>query len=432
MPSDDAGVAAPAIAQAADGDGSAAVAADKVSLGYRRKGDEDFAEVNVSTVEPFAGAVDHRLAESVAASRIPQAALSPDRMAGAAGNGASAFLRKVAAAGDAAARVAAGGSAAPAFEATPLSSRLSGAGEQAWQSRYFADNPLVGGIYQGDGNRSDASALLGAAKAARYVLLGETHDNPDHHRLQNDIVADLAAQSADMSLVFEMIPMRLGSAVSAFGSSEAGSIDLDSLADRLEWTARGWPDFSGYRPLFETAKRQGLSVAAGDLDRDVVSSIAANGVDNLPAEERARLSLDAPADPALRAELEDEVRSAHCGLMPVAAIAPMAVAQRARDGALAAAMVDAAKTRDKAVLIAGAGHVRADRGVPSILKKKDPAADALSVRMLEVAGEDGDPADYGLSAEAPAPYDFTIFTPRADVDDPCQSLRRRMEEKAGE
>ncbi|MBP0615163.1 ChaN family lipoprotein [Jiella mangrovi] len=413
---------------------------DRVSLSYRRKGDENFAEVKVATVEPFGGAsaVEHHIAARIAATSeahiAGETALASKGSDHPAQNGASAFLRKVAAAGDAAAsgdQTDAAPAQAPAFETTRLSSRLIDNDEPAWQSRFFADNPLVGGIFQGDGNRSDAQRLIGAAKSARYVLLGETHDNPDHHRLQSDIVSDLADQSTDLALVFEMIPHRLGDAVASFGTSRSSSIDLDSMADRLEWSDRGWPEFSMYRPLFETAKRQGLSVEAGDLDRDVVSAIARNGVSGLSAEERARLSLDGAADPAMIADLGEEVRSAHCGLMPEAAIMPMVDAQRARDGSLAAAMVDAAKTGDKAVLIAGAGHVRDDRGVPSIIKRNDPEAQTLSVRMMEVADEDGDLADYGLTAEAPAPYDFTIFTPRADVDDPCEALRARLKGKAG-
>ncbi|NDW03222.1 ChaN family lipoprotein [Jiella pacifica] len=410
----------------------------RVSLAYRRKGDENFAEVQVSTVEPFVGAVDRRIAASVADGAVPpvsaSAALAPTASHISSPNGATAFLTKLAAAGDAAAAAdmtaaKAADAAAPAFEATPLSSRLLDADEPAWQSRFFADNPLVGGIFQGDGNRADAAALMSAAKTARYVLLGETHDNPDHHRLQSDIVADLADATADLSLVFEMIPPRLGSVVSAFGTPRAGAIDVDALADRLEWSERGWLDFSMYRPMFETARREGLAVAPGNLDRDVVSSIARGGVSALPPEMRTRLSLDVPADPETVADLTEEVRTAHCGLMPEAALSAMADAQRARDGAMAAAMVDAARSGNGAVLIAGSGHVRDDRGVPSILKRVDPEAETLSVRMLEVAGEDGNPADYGLAAETPAPYDFTIFTPRADRDDPCEALRARMEKK---
>ncbi|MAU97897.1 MAG: hypothetical protein CMP81_18805 [Fulvimarina sp.] len=445
MPSGDASVsAAPAMAEAGEGVAAGPTTGDRVSLGYRRNGDQDFAEVKVATVEPFRDAitVDAHIAAAVAADAAAPAAeriagetaLAPVYSSSRSRTGAAAFLTKVAAAGDAAASASsamAEGSveAAPAFETTPLSKRLFDAEQPEWQSRFFADNPLVGGIFQGDGNPADAAALIGAARSARYVLLGEKHDNPDHHRLQSDIVADLAQNAANLSLVFEMIPQRLGSAVSAFGTERGTSIDLEGLADRLEWAERGWPDFSMYRPLFETAKQHGFPVAPGNLDREVVSSIVANGVSSLSPEERARLSLDTDADPAMLADLMNEVRSSHCGLMPEGSIAPMADAQRARDGALAAAMQDAAKDGDTAVLIAGFGHVRNDRGVPAILKRRDADAGTVSVRMLEVDGEDGAVADYGLTAEAPAPYDFTIFTPRVDIDDPCEALRAQMPAK---
>ncbi|TFF19667.1 hypothetical protein E3C22_18390 [Jiella endophytica] len=408
--------------------------ADRVTLSYRRKGDDDFAEVKVATVEPFRGsvAVDERIAAAVAEDGVAKAtpagetALAPASLAGPGGNGASAFLKQVAAAGDAAARAS-----APAFESTPLSRRLLDNDQPQWQSRFFADNPLVGGIFQGDGNRSDASQLMGAAKAARYVLLGESHDNPDHHRLQSDIVGDLADGQSDLSMVFEMIPHRLGSVVSAFGTTKGRSIDLDDLPERLEWSERGWPEFSMYRPLFEAAKREGIAVSPGDLDRELVSSIASEGIAGLSAETRARLSLEGEADPALAADLMDEIRLAHCGLMPDGAIAPMATVQRARDGSLAASMTDAAKDGDQAVLIAGAGHVRNDRGVPALLNRRDPEGGTVSVRMMEVDGEDDAPADYGLRTEEPAPYDFTIFTPRASIEDPCEGLRARMKDKSG-
>ncbi|MBO0663801.1 ChaN family lipoprotein [Jiella sp. MQZ9-1] len=411
---------------------------DRVSLAYRKKGDEDFASVHVATVEPFAGASHRALTAGATdgdgdgAGGAGATALAPDATPTGTKNGAAAFLNKVAAAGDAAATDAA---VHPAFETTRLSNRGFDDDEAHWKSRFFSDNPLVGGIFQGDGRPSDAASLLGAAQSARYLLLGENHDNPDHHRLQADIVSDLAKESNDMALVFEMIPQHLNGVVADFGTKSDMSLDLDTLGDKLAWSQRGWPDFSMYRPLFEAAKSEGLPVSGGDLDPAVVSSMARNGLSALPPEERKRLSLDDAVKPENLAELMDEIRDAHCGLMPSSALAAMADAQQARDRSLAAAMIDAAKTGDKAVLIAGAGHVRKDRGVPSIIERKDTDGHTLSVRMMEVAGQDSKPADYGLKADQPAPYDFTIFTPRASVDDPCEALRTRTEtekaEKAG-
>ncbi|HEX2017941.1 MAG TPA: ChaN family lipoprotein [Aurantimonas sp.] len=293
-----------------------------------------------------------------------------------------------------------------------------------WTSRHFADNPLVGGVFRGDGLPSSATALLQEAGSARYVLLGEIHDNPDHHRLQADIVADLARAGTAPSVVFEMIPDRFAPVLESFGAS--GAEDLDALADGLEWAERGWPDFSIYRPIFETVVENGLSMAAGNLDEAVVGAISRSGIDALAAEDVERLGLNAPLPAAQSEEMAEAIREAHCGLMPERAIAPMGLVQRAGDGAMADALIDAAKQSGSAVLIAGAGHVRNDRAVPAIIAEREPRSKSVSVQMVEVTEAAESQADYGLVQDAPAPYDFTIFTPRANVTDHCAELRERM------
>ena len=139
-----------------------------------------------------------------------------------------------------------------------------------------------------------------------------------------------------------------------------------------------------------------------------------------------RLGLGSPLSADETRDLSDEIREAHCGLMPEGAIAPMGLVQRARDGELGDAMIGAAKATGSSVLVSGSGHARTDRGVPAVLARRDPSGRSVAVQMVEVAQNELNPGDYGLSADAPAPYDFTIFTPRNDVTDHCASLRATM------
>jgi hypothetical protein len=83
--------------------------------------------------------------------------------------------------------------------------------------------------------------------------------------------------------------------------------------------------------------------------------------------------------------------------------------------------------RDGAVLIAGAGHVRTDRGVPRGLALLVPEARVVSVAFLEVADGSTRPADYaaGFGGGARLPFDYIWFTARADNVDHCARLRRR-------
>ena len=64
--------------------------------------------------------------------------------------------------------------------------------QERWMSLAGRDHPLAGSVWD-----VAAAAFLSAAdliaklSAANIVLLGETHTNPDHHRLQARIVAGL-------------------------------------------------------------------------------------------------------------------------------------------------------------------------------------------------------------------------------------------------
>ena len=294
----------------------------------------------------------------------------------------------------------------------------------AWQSEHFRDNPLVGEVFDARGERSSRDTLMGAASGARYVLLGEIHDNPDHHQLQADIIGGLAERGSEPAVVFEMIPESFADVLEEF--ADTGNRDVASLSEHLQWSERGWPAFSIYQPVFEAAVADGLTLRAGDLDRQTIRAIGENGLDALSQSEIERLSLhlEVPAEQA--DALAETIRTAHCGLMPDGAIGAMATVQRARDGALADALVDAAKDSGSAVLIAGSGHVRKDRGVPDILAARDPDAATVAVQMVEVSDGEAEAADYGLTSDAPAPYDYTIFTPRNEIADPCDALRAKM------
>jgi hypothetical protein len=76
------------------------------------------------------------------------------------------------------------------------------------------------------------------------------------------------------------------------------------------------------------------------------------------------------------------------------------------------------------VLVAGAGHVRTDRGVPIALAALAPDARVLSVAFVEVRDDRQDPGSYAERfGAATLPFDFVWFTPRVDDSDPCERFR---------
>ena len=86
-----------------------------------------------------------------------------------------------------------------------------------------------------------------------------------------------------------------------------------------------------------------------------------------------------------------------------------------------------------AVLIAGAGHVRQDYGIPVYLASKVPRTSVISLAFLEVSQDLLDPRAYAARFDRQTlPFDDVWFTPRVDEQDPCvafeeslKKLRRR-------
>jgi uncharacterized iron-regulated protein len=86
-------------------------------------------------------------------------------------------------------------------------------------------------------------------------------------------------------------------------------------------------------------------------------------------------------------------------------------------------------TNDGAILIAGNGHVRADRGVPVYLHAPglaDADARSVSVGFVEVGPSDGRAADFPRQVVADHPgFDYLWFSRPIARDDPCADITRR-------
>jgi hypothetical protein len=86
------------------------------------------------------------------------------------------------------------------------------------------------------------------------------------------------------------------------------------------------------------------------------------------------------------------------------------------------AAADAAHS-DDAVLIAGTGHTRRDRGAGRDLAVKDPHRAVVSIAFAEVENGKTEPAAYASRWNTNAlPFDFVWFTPRATDEDPCAAF----------
>lgn len=293
-----------------------------------------------------------------------------------------------------------------------------------WTSKLGATHPLVGRVWDVRGKREVfADDLSSAVLRADFVLLGERHDNVDHHRLQARLTATAMNVAPLPVVAWEMFDAEKQPEIDTFLAAHPK--DARGLGEAVGWAKTGWPAWETYLPIAEAALARNAPIVAANFSSKLAKGLVFKGPASLPEGSFTRLGLDVPLAPALEASLKEELADAHCGHLPATHTDAMVLAQRARDATLTENLVaGAAKAGGRGVLIAGAGHVRTDRGVGSLLAQKQPGKKIVSVAFVEVADDENDPLAYGPRYHAAAlPFDYVWFTPRASDDDPCAAMK---------
>lgn len=283
-----------------------------------------------------------------------------------------------------------------------------------------AEHPLVGRIWDMRANRAvDEPALIERLKSAEAVLLGETHDNPEHHRLQQKLLNARLATGEKPALVMEQFDTERQPAIDR--ARQAGE-DADALARSAE-IAKGW-DWAAYRPLVARALQDGLPVIAANFSRERMRAVIREGFATFDAAELARLQVEAAWSAGRDQYLAGVIEASHCGQIDARMKEGLVRGQRLRDAVMADAMLPALDRGVVAIL--GRGHIRRDVGAPRYLEIRRPGTRTLAIAFVEVSPEKATPEAYESErAEGVAPYDFLWFTARADRPDPCANFPKR-------
>lgn len=270
-----------------------------------------------------------------------------------------------------------------------------------WQLSEGLDDPSVGQIIESSTGRVLApQELVQRLGEASRVLVGEKHDNADHHALQQWLLRALERQREQGSVLLEMlVPSQQARVQNLQRRLLAGEL-IDNPPRELAWQS-GW-GWSLYGPLVMERLRQPAPLLAANLDRAEIMAIYAQ----------------APALPAGRSTvayvqqaLLEDIRESHCGLLPESQLPAMLAVQQQRDRRMAERLRQAPTP---SLLLAGAFHVRKDLGVP--LHLADLGEPEPVVLILAEAGS-GVPAGQA---------DYVWYTPATPPEDYCASLRARQ------
>lgn len=278
------------------------------------------------------------------------------------------------------------------------------------QTPAIADHPLLGKIVNAQGASLTQAEVFASVRQHRYVLVGEKHDNPEHHRMESLIIKARLEQDIKLrgSVVFEMLDDGQNAALAGLHSSDS----LEQMHEKLAWPKKGW-DWPSYGPLFQQALRSN-ALRAGNISKPLVSQLYKDGEPALS--DTSRFSTVFSAAKSVKDHLLDQIFLSHCGMQSRETLNPMLTIQLAKDASMAHAM----RTAAPAILIAGGEHVRPETAVPWHIRQQEAGADIFLIQLLEARPGETDINAYIKAAGAADVYWFTSATAAKDY---CAEVR---------
>ncbi len=272
------------------------------------------------------------------------------------------------------------------------------------------------------------------------ILLGETHDNKQHHQLQADAIHEFVKNNQSPAVAFEMLNQNQQEIIHDFQTTNKNSASItDDFARTVDWDKSGWPQWSYYRPVFKQALENNLPVIATNLEHRQIRKVIKQGPEVLDKKYQNLLNRY-QYKPDIQQTLEQDIQLSHCDMLPANMLAPMLRGQQVRDLAMMTTILESLKQRTKVIVIAGSGHTRKDYGIPWYLHQelsgkplqKQNNARILSMAFIEVSPDKLQPAEYSQAWGENLkhlPFDYVWFTSRTEREDQCEKMKAYMQKK---
>jgi uncharacterized iron-regulated protein len=140
-----------------------------------------------------------------------------------------------------------------------------------------------------------ADRLFAQLSQRRAILLGEVHDNADHHRWQLHTIAGLHALHPQLVIALEMFPHRVQNALDQW---VAGELTEEQLLTRTQWRTVWGEDPGLYLPIFNFARMHRVPMIALNVERSLTRKVGEQGWAAIAPQDREGVSNPAPAPPA--------------------------------------------------------------------------------------------------------------------------------------
>ncbi len=145
----------------------------------------------------------------------------------------------------------------------------------------------VGSYYEATtGKTMPLSEICKSAEKTKWIFVGETHDNPDAHKIQASVINELVKSGRKVVVGMEMFTRLVQPALDEWST---GLMEEADFIVKSDWKKQWGFDYTLYKPIFDVVKENKLPLVALNVPRDWVRTISRQGWDALPQEAKDQL-----------------------------------------------------------------------------------------------------------------------------------------------
>lgn len=242
------------------------------------------------------------------------------------------------------------------------------------QQPYPLTQPLIAGeiFHLPTGYQVAHETVVDHARRAQVIYVGETHDNPAAHRVQEEILQALARSNPGrVTLAMEMFTPAQQPILDRWS---AGDLNEKDFLKQVGWYSTWKMDFAHYRNLLHFCRDQGIRVLALNAEATTRQLLSKTAIADLPAQDREQLPEMDFDDPHYQAML-DAFQDGHP--MGKENSGGFKRVQTLWDETMAANLADYLNPKEadhQVVVIAGNNHIQFGFGIPRRLFRRLPAS----------------------------------------------------------
>lgn len=220
------------------------------------------------------------------------------------------------------------------------------------------------------GERIELEELFDRLGSARFVLVGESHGNEWHHRVQSRIYEGLSDRNPGSVLLgMEMVEARFQRTLDRYVKGQIGE---GEMLERVGWQERWGVDPMYYAPMWRRARVEGQRVIGLNARRELVRKVGQVGIAGLNYSEQGELPDMELGPEAYRQDLE-RVFLAHGMGSDSEGLERFFQAQVLWDEMMAETAFKAleqAPPGAQMMIVSGRGHIERGYGIPSRLIRR--------------------------------------------------------------